>query len=258
MEVIYMSRPGRDYNPRKFNKSKPSVDTSMPPPATGREDIPKPQKKPNSQPQQRQQRPQQRRDNRSNTRQQRPQQRRRDGQPLYDAKWVRVVEHDTSEGIVTGFTEDTVIPCRIAIESSEALLPSMRIYVGGDGEGDPEGSILGGARMDKMSNSAKMDFPLILQLFVEEHGKHFVDAFFNKAGNLSLKQHAFELLAGIGNKKALQMAELRGSSGFSSMAELNEKCGIDSAELLARRFFSEVEDRTLQPRLIDHLFPVNA
>ena len=236
MEVIYMSRPGRDYNPRKFNKSKPSVDTSMPPPATGREDIPKPQKKPDPQPQQRQQRPQQRRDNRSNTRQQRPQQRRRDGQPL----------------------EDTVIPCRIAIESSEALLPSMRIYVGGDGEGDPEGSILGGARMDKMSNSAKMDFPLILQLFVEEHGKHFVDAFFNKAGNLSLKQHAFELLAGIGNKKALQMAELRGSSGFSSMAELNERCGIDSAELLARRFFSEVEDRTLQPRLIDHLFPVNA
>ncbi len=248
-----MSRPGRDYTPRKFNKAKPSVDTSMPPPATGRKEIPKPQKKPEQQPQ-RQQRPQQRRNNRGN---QRPQ-RRRDGQPLYDAKWVRVVEHDVSEGVVTGFTEDTIIPCRVAIGSSEALLPSMRIYVGDDGKGSPSGSILGGARMDKMSNSAKIDFPLILQLFVEEHGKHFVDAFFNKAGNLSLKQHAFELLAGIGNKKALQMAELRGSSGFSSMQELNEKCGIDSAELLARRFFSEVEDRTLQPRLIDHLFPVTA
>ena len=242
MEVIGMSRPGRDYTHRNFNKSKPSVDTSMPPPATGRKEVPKPQKKPEQQSQ----------------RQPRPQQRRRDGQPLYDAKWVRVVEHDLSEGVVTGFTEDTVIPCRIAIETDEALLPSMRIYVGGDGKGSPSGSILGGARMDKMSNSAKMDFPLIIQLFVEEHGKHFVDAFFNKAGNLSLKQHAFELLAGIGNKKALQMAELRGSSGFSSMQELNEKCGIDSAELLARRFFSEVEDRTLQPRLIDHLFPVNA
>ncbi|CAI8416782.1 MAG: Uncharacterised protein [Candidatus Poseidoniaceae archaeon] len=248
-----MSRPGRDYTPRKFNKAKPSVDTSMPPPATGRKEVPKPQKKPEQQPQ-RQQRPQQRRNNRGN---QRPQ-RRRDGQPLYDAKWVRVVEHDVSEGVVTGFTEDTIIPCRVAIESSEALLPSMRIYVGDDGKGSPSGSILGGARMDKMSNSAKIDFPLILQLFVEEHGKHFVDAFFNKAGNLSLKQHAFELLAGIGNKKALQMAELRGSSGFSSMQELNEKCGIDSAELLARRFFSEVEDRSLQPRLIDHLFPVTA
>mgnify|MGYP005674583547 FL=1 len=249
-----MSRPGRDYTPRKFNKSKPSVDTSMPPPATGRKEIPQPQKKPEQQPR-RQQRQPQRRNNRGN---QRPQQRRRDGQPLYDAKWVRVVEHNVAEGVVTGFTEDTVIPCRIAIESDEALLPSMRIYVGGDGKGSPEGSILGGARMNKMSNSAKLDFPLIIQLFVEEHGKHFVDAFFNKAGNLSLKQHAFELLAGIGNKKALQIAELRGSSGFASMEELNEKCGIDSAELLARRFFSEVEDRTLQPRLIDHLFPVNA
>ena len=226
----------------------------MPPPATGRTEIPKPQKKPEQQPR-RQQRQPQRRSNRGN---QRPQQRRRDGQPLYDAKWVRVVEHDVAEGVVTGFTEDTLIPCRIAIESNEALLPSMRIYVGGDSKGSPEGSILGGARMDKMSNSAKLDFPLIIQLFVEEHGKHFVDAFFNKAGNLSLKQHAFELLAGIGNKKALQMAELRGSSGFASMEELNEKCGIDSAELLARRFFSEVEDRTLQPRLIDHLLPVNA
>ena len=195
-----MSRPGRDYTPRKFNKSKPSVDTSMPPPATGRKEIPQPQKKPEQQPR-RQQRQPQRRNNRGN---QRPQQRRRDGQPLYDAKWVRVVEHDVAEGVVTGFTEDTVIPCRIAIESDEALLPSMRIYVGGDGKGSPEGSILGGARMDKMSNSAKLDFPLIIQLFVEEHGKHFVDAFFNKAGNLSLKQHAFELLAGIGNKKALQ------------------------------------------------------
>ena len=226
----------------------------MPPPATGRKEIPQPQKKPEQQPR-RQQRQPQRRNNRGN---QRSQQRRRDGQPLYDAKWVRIVEHDVAEGVITGFTEDTVIPCRIAIESDEAFLPSMRIYVGGDGKGSPEGSILGGARMDKMSNSAKLDFPLIIQLFVEEHGKHFVDAFFNKAGNLSLKQHAFELLAGIGNKKALQMAELRGSSGFASMEELNEKCGIDSAELLARRFFSEVEDRTLQPRLIDHLFPVNA
>ena len=50
-----MSRPGRDYTPRKFNKSKPSVDTSMPPPATGRKEIPKPQKKPEQQPRRQQQ-----------------------------------------------------------------------------------------------------------------------------------------------------------------------------------------------------------
>ena len=252
-----MSRPGRDYTPRKFNKSPPHVDTSMPPPATGRKEIPKPQKKPEqSSGQRRQQRPQQR-GNRRGPHQQRPQQRRKDASPLYDAQWARVVDHDASEGVITGFTEETLIPCRIGIESSEALLPSSRIYIG-SGEGAPKGTILGGAKLDRMSNSAKLDFPLIIQLFVEEFGMHFVQSFFNKAGNLSLKQHAFELLDGIGNKKAQQMVELRGSSGIASMAELNEKCGIDAAELLARRFFSEIEDRTLQPRLIDHLFPVNA
>jgi len=68
-----MSRPGRDYTPRKFNKSTPNVDTSMPPPATGRKEIPKPQKKPEQSGEpRRQQRPQQRRDNRGGQRQQRP------------------------------------------------------------------------------------------------------------------------------------------------------------------------------------------
>lgn len=253
-----MSRPGRDYTPRKFNKSTPNVDTSMPPPASGRKEIPKPQQKPEqSGGERRQQRPQQRRGNRGQP-QQRPQQRRKDASPLYDASWARVVEFDGGDGVITGFTEESLIPCRISIESSEPLPPSSRVYIG-NGEGDaPKGMILGGAKLDRMSNSARIDFPLIIQLFVEEFGMHFVQAFFNKAGNLSLKQHAFELLDGIGNKKAQQMVELRGSSGFSSMAELNEKCGIDAAELLARRFFSEIEDRTLQPRLIDHLFPVNA
>ncbi len=250
-----MSRPGRDYTPRKFNKSTPNVDTSMPPPATGRKEIPKPQKKPeqsSGEPRQ------QRRSTRGGPRQQRPQQRRKDASPLYDASWARVVEFDAGAGVITGFTEESLIPCRIGIETSEPILPSTRIYIG-NGEGNaPKGTILGGAILDRMSNSAKLDFPLIIQLFIEEFGMHFVQSFFNKAGNLSLKQHAFELLDGIGNKKAQQMVELRGSSGFASMTELNEKCGIDAAELLARRFFSEIEDRTLQPRLIDHLFPVNA
>ena len=140
----------------------------MPAPATGRREIAQPQKKPNNAPN----RAQQRQGGRTGQRQQRSQQRRREGQPLYDATWIRVVEHDIAEGVVTGFTEDSVIPCRIAIESNEALLPSARVYVGGDGKGSPEGHILGGARMDKMTNSAKLDFPLILQLFVEEHGQH--------------------------------------------------------------------------------------
>ena len=75
---------------------------------------------------------------------------------------------------------------------------------------------------------------------------------------MSLKQHAFELLSGVGNKKAMQMVEARGSTGFESLNALNESCNIDAGELLAKRFLAEIEDRNIQPRLLDLLLPVKA
>ena len=59
-------------------------------------------------------------------------------------------------------------------------------------------------------------------------------------------------------KKAMQMVEARGSTGFESLVALNETCKIDAGELLAKRFLSELEDRNIQPRLIDLLLPVKA
>ena len=62
----------------------------------------------------------------------------------------------------------------------------------------------------------------------------------------------------LGNKKALQMVDARGSSGFETLAALNEACNIDAADILAKRFHTELEDRNIQPRLIDLLLPVKA
>ena len=77
--------------------------------------------------------------------------------------------------------------------------------------------------------------------------------FYNRANNISLKVHAFQLLPGVGNKKALEMVASRGRVGWESFAQLDEDCNINAAELLARRFVSEIEDRGLQPRLLDLL-----
>jgi len=52
--------------------------------------------------------------------------------------------------------------------------------------------------------------------------------------------------------------ERRIASGFNSLEELNKSCAIDAAELLAKRFVQEIEDKTLEPRLLDHLLPVKA
>jgi len=78
-------------------------------------------------------------------------------------------------------------------------------------------------------------------------------SFYNSAGPMSLKFHAFQLLPGIGNSKALQMVRLRGSSGWESFEKIDEDCGIESIKLLAERYVKEMEDVAQTPRLIDLL-----
>ena len=115
------------------------------------------------------------------------------------------------------------------------------------------------AHFDKMSNMARQDMPSLVQMFVEEHGQYFVDEFYNKAGPMSLKQHSYELLPDVGPVKARNMVKARDGVGvFASMDELNAQCSINGAELLARRFVQEIEDKALVPRLIDLLLPVTA
>ena len=129
-----------------------------------------------------------------------------------------------------------------------------RIYMGIDhSKREVVQDILGFARIRDLSNSTLMELPVVIQQIIEDSSEVFIQQFFNRAGNLSLKMHAFELLAGVGNKKALEMVAKRGRTGWESFAQLDEDCGINSAELLAKRFVLEIEDRSLIPRLIDLL-----
>ena len=180
--------------------------------------------------------------------------------PIEGENWARVIEHNTVEGVITAITEGKLFMCRLSVKKGiEPLNPTDRIYIGLDQSKKVHvDSFIGGAKLDLMSNFARQDMPLVIQLFIEDNSDHFVKSFFNAAGNLSLKQHAFELLPSIGNKKAVQMVQERGSSGFKSMEALNQACNIDAAELLAKRFISEIEDQTIEPRLVDLLLPVKA
>ena len=180
--------------------------------------------------------------------------------PLEGENWARVIEHNTAEGVITAITEGKLFMCRLSVKKGiEPLNPTDRIYIGLDQSKKVHvDSFIGGAKLDLMSNFARQDMPLVIQLFIEDNSNHFVKSFFNAAGNLSLKQHAFELLPSIGNKKAVQMVQERGSSGFKSMEALNQSCNIDAAELLAKRFINEIEDQTIEPRLVDLLLPVKA
>ena len=78
-------------------------------------------------------------------------------------------------------------------------------------------------------------------------------SFYNSAGPMSLKFHAFQLLPGIGNAKAIQMVQKRGGSGWNSFEDVDDDCGIESVRLLAERYVKEMEDTAQTPRLLDLL-----
>lgn len=263
----FMSGFSRDRNvkiPKKSDKKSSAKPSQYLPtrPAEGRKDVVKKvEHKPrtNRRPDNQRRQSQAHRGNRGrgNTSRDKPQRQRRPT-PLDDEVWARVIENDSNTNVIVALGESKMLLGRFAAKNSNSSVGD-RIYVGVDGDKRTDvGDILGMAKMELLSNSAASDLPLIIQLFIEEKAAHFIKAFFNIAGPLSLKQHAFELLPGIGKKKALQMVEVRGSSGFTSIEHLNESCTIDAAELLAKRFVAEMGDRNLQPRLTELLLPVTA
>ncbi len=177
-----------------------------------------------------------------------------------DEQWARIIDHDLTTNVAVAVTESKLLLCRLQPKTGlEQLLTTARVYIGTDNsQREHIENVLGMTNLGRLANHIKADLPLVIQIFIEENEKHFISAFFNVAGNMSLKQHAFELLSGVGNKKAMQMVEARGSSGFESFQSLNEACNIDAGELLAKRFLSELDDRNIQPRLLDLLLPVKA
>jgi len=262
--------------PRKKETTDPSKFRMNPPPM-GRAEVPKPKPKPDpNQPRQNRNRPGN--DSSGRGRQQggrgrqqggrgrqqgggrRDQPRRERPEQLKGENWARVVEHDVTTGVVTALSENGMKCCRLKVKASEMLPHNHRLYIGTDASRREEvTSILGMAHADKMSNMARQDLPVVVELFVTEHAQYFVDEFYNKAGPISLKQHSYELLPDVGPVKARNMVKAREGVGvFASMDELNSLAKIRGADLLAQRFVEEINDPALQPRLIDLLLPVTA
>jgi putative nucleotide binding protein len=175
--------------------------------------------------------------------------------PLLSVEWCRVIDHPVANEAMVVVTEPSLHIIRLSAKSNAGIqMVGTRIYMGSDqSKKDVVQDILGFARIRDLSNAASQEMPIVIQQIIEDSPSVFIEQFFNRAGNLSLKMHAFELLPGIGNKKAMEMVGKRGRAGWESFSQLDEDCGINSAELLARRFVSEIEDRNLQPRLIELL-----
>ena len=261
-----MSSPGRD---RRVNiPNRKAKDTSSPTswkaPAYGR-----PQPAPKAQPEPRQQRaPRQQRQPRKDGgggrgRQQRPRapQGLPKDHPLRASSWARVVEHDLGDKVLVVVAEQDGTLGRVGtVENAEFQAVGERVYIGEDrSKRTVVDRLLGFAKVERLSPAAREQVSTALTELVSANANHFLKGFYNVAGPINRKSHAFQLLNGVGPKKAEEMVEARASAGgFATFEVLNEACGIDGASALAHRFAEELMDRNLQPRLVEMLLPVKA
>ncbi len=107
-------------------------------------------------------------------------------------------------------------------------------------------------RLKDLSGSSQQELVASLSASISSEPERHL-SFYNSAGPMSLKFHAFQLLPGIGNSKAIQMVQKRGGSGWNSFEEVDDDCGIESVRLLAERYVKEMEDTAQTPRLLDLL-----
>jgi len=119
-------------------------------------------------------------------------------------------------------------------------------------EGGDVATILGGARYRDMPAGAQAVLTDVVHELISDLPDKFL-AFYNRAGNLSRKFHAFQLLPGIGPSKAIKMVEARGRLGWDTFTEVDEACDIDSTQLLCDRLVEELKDPQMTPSLLDHV-----
>ncbi|MEE2747638.1 MAG: DUF655 domain-containing protein [Candidatus Thermoplasmatota archaeon] len=155
------------------------------------------------------------------------------------------MDHQHS-GMIQGITEKGLHLIRIrATAGGSPNAPGTSIELEGV-------NVLGTTRHRDLSVMAQSELHGVVKAILTDNPDVCL-SFYNRAGNLTLKMHAFQLLPGIGNSKAISMVEIRGRTGWETIASLDEACQIDAADLLADRLCQEIADPHMTPNLLDLL-----
>ncbi len=165
--------------------------------------------------------------------------------PLDAETHARVLDHQPS-GLIQAITEKGMHLIRMrAPVNGESHASGTMIELG-------TVNVLGTVRHRDLSSIAQSGLHAVVKSILSDNQEVCL-SFYNRAGNLTLKMHAFQLLEGIGKSKALSMVEIRGRVGWETIASLDEACQIDAADLLANRLCQEIADPHMTPNLLDLL-----
>lgn len=179
--------------------------------------------------------------------------------PLEGETHARVLDHqpDAGGGLIQAVTEQQLQLVKLRARPGQpTLAPGDRLYVGPEeAQRTAISASLGMLRQRDLSARSQAEVADVISALLRDTPERVL-AFYSRAGNLSLKMHAFQLLKGIGASKAREMVQAReqhGRAGWPDLDAVDADCHIDCTQLLAERFVEEMTDGNLEPRLLDLL-----
>ncbi len=173
-----------------------------------------------------------------------------------DETHCRVLSQDGSgEGgsVVHCLTEKKLYLIKVrSVPGVGPLSPGHRLSMATDGDDAEISMVLSRDRFRELPNPAKLALVEVVKTILTDNPAPAI-TFYNRAGPVSLKFHAFQMLPGVGPQKARQMLKSRTSMGWDTFEEVDEACAINSLQLIAERLVEELEDPKLAPSLLTNV-----
>lgn len=121
------------------------------------------------------------------------------------------------------------------------LSPGERVYIGKD-ERDKIELIKYRISYNELTQTAKNTIDAAVMRVVKDNEQRFVDVF-NNAGPLNIREHALELLPGVGKKHLQSILKARQEKRFESFADISARVPLlqDPAKLIAERIIMELK-----------------
>lgn len=116
-----------------------------------------------------------------------------------------------------------------------------RVYIGKE-ERDKIQLIKSRVEYADLTQTAKSELPAIITLIIKANEQRFVDVF-NNAGPLNIRQHALELLPGVGKRHLEAILKARNAKRFESFADITARVPLlqEPLKLITDRIVSELQ-----------------
>ncbi len=126
------------------------------------------------------------------------------------------------------------------------IVVKEKVYIGPE-KRDKIYYIIGRLRVDKLTETAKIQLQEFIETYVGEHEQEFVK-FFNSAQAINTRLHQLELLPGFGRKHTQELLNVRNEKTFESFEEIRQrvKSAPDPKKAIEKRILEELTENPRQ------------